>query len=140
MSASRAVCGPGKLLATSERVVGKAIGNRATRPPTRVQLPTLRPSCGGVSCPGFPSAPPPSFSPTSKARRFLMSKSVLLLSTLLLGGFLVSAQDSKPATQPQASQPLSAVPIEAARKENPVKATAESLARGKKQYGFDCAM
>src|SRR6266576_2960062 len=26
-----------------ERVVGKAIGNRATKPPMRVQLPTLRP-------------------------------------------------------------------------------------------------
>ena len=32
------------------------------------------------------------------------------------------------------------VPVEAARKENPVSATPESLARGKKQYGYDCAM
>jgi mono/diheme cytochrome c family protein len=69
-----------------------------------------------------------------------MSKTILLLTPILLGGFLVSAQDAKPASQPQASQPLSAVPVDAARKENPVKATAESLARGKKQYGVDCAM
>ena len=69
-----------------------------------------------------------------------MLKTMLLLMTLLLGAFLVSAQDSKAAAQPQASQPLSAVPVEAARKENPVKATSESLARGKKQYGVDCAM
>ena len=54
---------------------------------------------------------------------------------------MVSAQDSKPAgPKPEAGTPLFSVPVGAARKENPVKATAESLARGKKQYGYDCAM
>src|SRR5579883_1637788 len=69
-----------------------------------------------------------------------MSKTLLLLAALLLGAFIVSAQDSKPATPPQASAPLFSVPVEAARKENPVKPTPESLARGKRQYGYDCAM
>ena len=69
-----------------------------------------------------------------------MLKTVSLFAALLLGAFLASAQDSKPAAKPEASSPLSSVPVQAARKENPVKATAESLARGKKQYGYDCAM
>lgn len=69
-----------------------------------------------------------------------MSKPLLISAALLLGAFIVSAQDTKPAPQPQASKPLFSVPVEAARKENPVKATAESLARGKRQYGYDCAM
>jgi mono/diheme cytochrome c family protein len=70
-----------------------------------------------------------------------MSKTVLLFAAMLLGAFMVSAQDSKPAgPKPEASTPLFSVPVEAARKENPVKATAESLARGKRQYGYDCAM
>ena len=69
-----------------------------------------------------------------------MSKTLPIAAALLLGAFVVAAQDTKPATKPEASQALFTVPVEAARKENPVKATAESLARGKKQYGIDCAM
>ena len=69
-----------------------------------------------------------------------MSKTLLIAAALLLGAFVVAAQDSKPAGKPEASAALFSVPVEAARKENPVKATAESLARGKKQYGIDCAM
>jgi len=70
-----------------------------------------------------------------------MSKTVSLFAAMLLGAFMVSAQDSKSALpKPEASRPLFSVPVDAARKENPVKATAESLARGKKQYGYDCAM
>jgi mono/diheme cytochrome c family protein len=69
-----------------------------------------------------------------------MSKTLLLSIAVLLGGFVVSAQNTPPASKPEAGRPLFTVPVEAARKENPVKATAESLARGKRQYGIDCAM
>jgi mono/diheme cytochrome c family protein len=69
-----------------------------------------------------------------------MSKTLLIAAALLLGVFVVAAQDTKPAAKTEASPALFSVPVEAARKENPVKATAESLARGKKQYGIDCAM
>jgi len=42
---------------------------------------------------------------------------------------------------PKANQPVAApIPVEAAKKANPVKYTTESLARGKRQYGWDCAM
>lgn len=69
-----------------------------------------------------------------------MSKTLLISAVLLLGAFAVSAQDTKPAARPDSTKALFTVPVEAARKENPVKPTAESLARGKKQYGYDCAM
>ena len=70
-----------------------------------------------------------------------MLKTVSLITAMLLGAFLVAAQEAKPAaSKPEAGAPLFSVPVEASRKENPVKATAESLARGKKQYGYDCAM
>lgn len=59
---------------------------------------------------------------------------------LLLIAFVVSAQDTKPAPKPAASAPLYTIPLADARKENPVKPTDESLARGKKQYGYDCVM
>ena len=32
------------------------------------------------------------------------------------------------------------IPVEAAQKANPMKYTGESVARGKRQYGYDCAM
>jgi mono/diheme cytochrome c family protein len=69
-----------------------------------------------------------------------MLKTLLICAALLLGAFVVSGQNTKPASKPEASPPFFSVPVEAARKENPVKPTAESLARGKKQYGIDCAM
>ena len=70
-----------------------------------------------------------------------MLRTVSLFAAVLLGAFMVSAQNSKPAAnKPEAGSPLFSVPVAAARKENPVKATAESLARGKKQYNYDCAM
>jgi mono/diheme cytochrome c family protein len=69
-----------------------------------------------------------------------MWRTPFLVSALLLFGFFVSAQDKKTDEKPGASAPISAIPIDAARRENPVKATEESLARGKKQYGYDCLM
>jgi mono/diheme cytochrome c family protein len=49
------------------------------------------------------------------------------------------AQQTPPADKSAGS--LSAtVPQDAVQKPNPVKVTADSVARGKKQYGYDCAM
>ena len=70
-----------------------------------------------------------------------MGKSLFTIAFLGLLAPAV-AQEAKPA---QASpKPAAAsyytIPVEAARKENPIPSTPESLARGKKQYGYDCVM
>jgi mono/diheme cytochrome c family protein len=69
-----------------------------------------------------------------------MWRTLAILSALLLIAFLVLAQDKQVPPKSNASTPYYTVPLEAARTENPVKPTPESLARGKKQYGYDCAM
>ena len=56
----------------------------------------------------------------------------LFIPTLLL--FALSPQ------QPAANPAPSSVPADAAQMVNPVKPTSEALARGKKVYGYDCAM
>lgn len=66
-------------------------------------------------------------------------KSPLYILALLPLAFVVSAQD-KPAGAAKPGTSLDSIPVEAARRENPVKSTDESLARGKKQYGYDCVM
>jgi mono/diheme cytochrome c family protein len=63
-------------------------------------------------------------------------KSLIILFTLLLLCFGLRAQNE----QPPAKAPDSKIPAAAAAKVNPVKPTAESLAKGKKMYGIDCAM
>ena len=69
-----------------------------------------------------------------------MWRTITISSALLLIAFLVSAQDTQNAPKPATPNSISAIPLEAAHRENPVKSTPESLARGKRQYGFDCAM
>jgi mono/diheme cytochrome c family protein len=69
-----------------------------------------------------------------------MWRTITISSALLLIPFLVSAQNTQNAPQPSTSNSISAIPLDAAHRENPVKSTPESLARGKRQYGFDCAM
>lgn len=68
-----------------------------------------------------------------------MFKPFLILSALIVLVFCASAQQEQapPKSEPSASD---SIPVEAARKANPVKPTAESIARGKKLYGYDCAM
>jgi mono/diheme cytochrome c family protein len=65
-----------------------------------------------------------------------MLKPFLIVSGLLLAGFS--------ASPPQAAAPAPAtefkVPPDAASQANPVKSNAESLARGKKIYGYECSM
>lgn len=65
-------------------------------------------------------------------------KPFLIVACLLLCPFVAGAQDN-PAQQ-AATPPTSAVPASAAKLANPVKPTAESVALGKKYYGYDCAM
>jgi mono/diheme cytochrome c family protein len=64
-----------------------------------------------------------------------MRKPALALTVFLLIAFFASAQATKPAPK-TAYYP---VPVTAAREPNPVKSTPESIAEGKKIYGFDCA-
>jgi mono/diheme cytochrome c family protein len=71
-----------------------------------------------------------------------MWKTLITLSLLSLLALAV-AQEAKPtkdASNAGTTPAYYAIPQQAARKENPVPATPESLARGKKQYGYDCAM
>jgi len=68
-----------------------------------------------------------------------MLKPYMILLTLLLCAFSVVAQENQaPAQAPTSGS--AAIPADAAQKANPVKPTAESLAQGKKYYGYDCAM
>jgi mono/diheme cytochrome c family protein len=67
-----------------------------------------------------------------------MLKPFLILSTLMFLEFSAFAQQGQ-ATNPESST-QNPVPVDSARKVNPVKPTAESIARGKRLYGYDCAM
>ena len=69
-----------------------------------------------------------------------MWRTSLLISALLLLGFVVAAQEKQAGPKPGASNTINTIPVDAAKRENPVKPTEESLARGKKQYGYDCVM
>jgi mono/diheme cytochrome c family protein len=66
-------------------------------------------------------------------------KRLLIVSLMLLLAFAASAQQGQ--TPPKAA-PVApyVIPPDAVRQANPVKATPESLAEGKKWYGYDCAM
>jgi mono/diheme cytochrome c family protein len=66
-------------------------------------------------------------------------KSPLYILVLLPLAILAFAQD-KPAGAAKPGASIDSIPVEAARRENPVKTSDESLARGKKQYGYDCVM
>ena len=63
---------------------------------------------------------------------------LVLPAILLSASALFSQQPSTPTTQKV--NPYAAIPVEAARQQNPVKPTPESLARGKKWWTIDCAM
>ncbi|MBZ5598588.1 MAG: cytochrome c [Acidobacteriia bacterium] len=68
-----------------------------------------------------------------------MLKPLLILSALLLLDFSAVAQEGQAAPKAEPS-PQYTIPVEAVKKVNPVKPTTESIARGKKLYGYDCAM
>jgi mono/diheme cytochrome c family protein len=64
----------------------------------------------------------------------MRNPTIALFLFLLIAAF-ASPQTSKPAPR-NAYHPI---PVAAARQENPVKSTPESLESGKKIYGYDCA-
>ncbi|HXW56168.1 MAG TPA: cytochrome c [Candidatus Cybelea sp.] len=68
-----------------------------------------------------------------------MCKNLLLMSAVCLAASLALGQDTaKPIQSPPPSD--SKIPPEAVKEPNPVKATPDSIERGKKLYGYDCAM
>ncbi len=70
-----------------------------------------------------------------------MLKAFLMFSVLLFLEFSAPAQQAqKPEAQPAQPSTEYKIPVEAVRKVNPIKPTAESVARGKRLYGYDCAM
>jgi mono/diheme cytochrome c family protein len=66
-----------------------------------------------------------------------MLRPFLMVLAITLSGAVVHAQDAQPAAAPATAQ---TTPSDYANKVNPVKPTADSQARAKKQYGWDCAM
>ena len=74
----------------------------------------------------------------------LKKTAFILFALLVVACWLGAQQNEPPANPPAESKP--AAPAEPkpsaqeAPKVNPVKATAESLAKGKKTYAIDCAM
>ena len=68
-----------------------------------------------------------------------MVKPFTILLMLLLWLFVAIAQESQ--TPPNAVTPDSyTIPADATRQVNPVKPTPDSIAQGKKYYGYDCVM
>jgi mono/diheme cytochrome c family protein len=69
-----------------------------------------------------------------------MLKPFLILSALVLTG--ASAPSQQPAGAAPAAAPAveAKIPLEAVNQVNPTKPDAESLARAKKIYGYECAM
>ena len=67
-----------------------------------------------------------------------MLKPFIVLSVPLLLVLWLSAQQT-PSASPEKTS-LYTIPLAESQKENRVKPTAESLGRGKRQYGYDCVM
>jgi len=62
----------------------------------------------------------------------------LLLFLLFAAFFAFAQQEKKPDATPPVVEPKA--PAEAAKMVNPVKASSDSISRGKRTYGYDCAM
>jgi mono/diheme cytochrome c family protein len=69
-------------------------------------------------------------------KKIALKKTPLSVLVSLSFAFALWAQKD----QPKAAAPEYKIPPEAAAKQNPVKPGPESLAKGKKLYGYDCAM
>jgi mono/diheme cytochrome c family protein len=67
----------------------------------------------------------------------VLKKTALIVFALLFLACVLGAQQNPPPAKPPADYKI---PPESAQKENPVKPTPESLAKGKKTYAIDCAM
>ena len=66
-----------------------------------------------------------------------MFKRFVVIVVLSFSAILATAQASQTPAQTPAPQ---TIPAEAVHQTNPVKATPDSIAQGKKYYGYDCAM
>jgi mono/diheme cytochrome c family protein len=72
-----------------------------------------------------------------------MRKGIVFIFLLVVFSSLAVSQQNQAEQKPAPASPSPAVapvPSEAAKITNPVKPTAESIAAGKKYYGYDCAM
>ena len=67
-----------------------------------------------------------------------MYRMALVLPVLIL--LVVSLSAQQPSQSAPASPSYAAIPVEAAKAENPVKTSPESLSRGKRWWSLDCAM
>ena len=72
------------------------------------------------------------------SKKEVLKRAPLVLLAFFLFAFALWAQKDQPPAK--APAPEYKIPPEAAARVNPVKPTQESLAKGKKLYGFDCAM
>jgi mono/diheme cytochrome c family protein len=68
-----------------------------------------------------------------------MLKPFLILSSVLLTGAIASSQQAEQAATPTPPAAFN-VPLEAVNQVNPMKPNAESLARAKKIYGYECSI
>lgn len=68
-----------------------------------------------------------------------MSRLTLVLPALFLVVPAVSAQQTPPTPAPKTPS-YTSIPVEAAKAQNPVKSSPESIARAKKWWTIDCAM
>ena len=67
-----------------------------------------------------------------------MLKNLVMVSALLI--FQAAVWNLHAQTSPSTPPQVYTIPPEAAKQSNPVKPSPESLARGKKIYGYDCAV
>jgi mono/diheme cytochrome c family protein len=74
-----------------------------------------------------------------KLQEVAVSKTLQIVSLMLFAGFCAQAQQTQPAPKPAPVVPY-IIPDDAVHQPNPVKPTPESVAQGKKWYGYDCAM
>ena len=69
-----------------------------------------------------------------------MYKYVLLLPALFLLSTPVLGQQSGANATAQKPSPYASIPVEAAKEQNPVKSSPESISRAKKWWTLDCVM
>jgi len=69
-----------------------------------------------------------------------VNRIVLVVSALPFFLFPIAAQQQSPNAAPPKASAYAAIPVTAANAANPVKPTAESLARAKKWWTLDCEM
>jgi mono/diheme cytochrome c family protein len=67
-------------------------------------------------------------------------KYVLVLPALFFLSIPILSQQPGASATAQKSSPYASIPVEAAKEQNPVKSSSESIARAKKWWNLDCVM